>query len=63
MCGISGFLNRDPAQPAGRDLIARMTEVIAHRGPDGSGLHVDGPVALGTGGSRSSTCPPPAPSR
>ena len=47
MCGISGFLNRDPAQPADRDLIARMTEVIAHRGPDGSGLHVDGPVALG----------------
>ena len=47
MCGISGFLNRDPAQPADRDLVARMTSVIAHRGPDGSGLHVDGPVALG----------------
>ncbi|HEX9604923.1 MAG TPA: asparagine synthetase B, partial [Myxococcales bacterium] len=47
MCGISGFLNRDPAQPADRDLVARMTDVIAHRGPDGSGLHVDGPVALG----------------
>ncbi|TMB04204.1 MAG: hypothetical protein E6J64_13090 [Deltaproteobacteria bacterium] len=47
MCGISGFLNRDPAQPADRDLVVRMTEVIAHRGPDGSGLHVDGPVALG----------------
>jgi asparagine synthase (glutamine-hydrolysing) len=24
-----------------------MTEVIAHRGPDGSGTHVDGPVGLG----------------
>src|SRR5438309_9983761 len=47
MCGISGFLNRDSAQPADRDLVARMTSVIAHRGPDGSGLHVQGPVALG----------------
>ena len=24
-----------------------MTDAIAHRGPDGSGTHVDGPVGLG----------------
>jgi asparagine synthase (glutamine-hydrolysing) len=47
MCGISGFLNRDPARPADGELLARMTDVIAHRGPDGSGIHLDGPVALG----------------
>jgi len=47
MCGISGFLNRDPARPADGELLARMTDVIAHRGPDGSGVHLDGPVALG----------------
>ena len=47
MCGISGFLNRDAQRPADRELLGRMTDVIAHRGPDGSGLHVDGPLALG----------------
>ena len=47
MCGISGFLNRDPARPADEALLRRMTEVIAHRGPDGSGVFVEGPVALG----------------
>ena len=47
MCGISGFLNRDFARPADRELLGRMTSVIAHRGPDGSGLFTDGPVALG----------------
>jgi asparagine synthase (glutamine-hydrolysing) len=45
MCGISGFVNRHrPADPA---LLRRMTDVIAHRGPDGSGSYIDGPVALG----------------
>ena len=46
MCGIAGFVNRD-GRPADRDLLGRMTEVIAHRGPDGSGLFTDGAVALG----------------
>ncbi|MFL5369514.1 MAG: asparagine synthase (glutamine-hydrolyzing), partial [Myxococcales bacterium] len=40
-------LNRDPLRPADGELLARMTDVIAHRGPDGSGVHLDGPVALG----------------
>ena len=47
MCGISGFLNRDRQRPADEELLRRMTDVIAHRGPDGSGLFVQGPVALG----------------
>ncbi len=47
MCGISGFINRDPARPADRELLQRMTDVIAHRGPDGSGLYTVGPVGLG----------------
>ena len=47
MCGISGFLNRDPAHPADGELLARMTDVIAHRGPDGSGVHIEGPLAFG----------------
>ena len=47
MCGISGFLNRDKDRPADEALLRRMTGVIAHRGPDGSGHFVNGPAALG----------------
>jgi asparagine synthase (glutamine-hydrolysing) len=47
MCGISGFVNRDTQRPADEALLRRMTGVIAHRGPDGDGHFVDGPVALG----------------
>ncbi|WP_169977072.1 asparagine synthase (glutamine-hydrolyzing) [Tautonia rosea] len=46
MCGIAGFLNRD-GDAADRSLIDRMTAPITHRGPDGSGAFVEGPVALG----------------
>jgi len=46
MCGIAGFLNTD-GTPADARLVQRMTEVIAHRGPDASGFHVQGEVALG----------------
>lgn len=46
MCGIAGFVNGSagPADPA---VLARMTGTLAHRGPDGHGYHLDGPVALG----------------
>ena len=46
MCGLSGFvsLDRRPADPA---IVRRMTETLAHRGPDDAGYHVEGPVALG----------------
>ena len=47
MCGISGFVNRDRERPADEALLKRMTDVIAHRGPDGSGAFVKGAVALG----------------
>jgi asparagine synthase (glutamine-hydrolysing) len=48
MCGIAGF-SRDPTRPAETDgmIVRRMLEPIAHRGPDGQGIHVAGPVALG----------------
>lgn len=32
--------------PASAEVLERMTEAIAHRGPDGSGLHVDGSAGL-----------------
>jgi asparagine synthase (glutamine-hydrolysing) len=46
MCGIAGLLNLDGA-PVDRALIARMTDAIAHRGPDGEGQYIDGPAGLG----------------
>jgi asparagine synthase (glutamine-hydrolysing) len=47
MCGIVGKLNFDSTQPIDARLIRRMTNVIAHRGPDGEGDYVSGPVGLG----------------
>jgi len=46
MCGIAGVcnLNGDPV-PVG--LLQRMTDAIAHRGPDGEGHYTDGAVGLG----------------
>lgn len=46
MCGIAGFVNREGVA-ADRGIAERMTATLAHRGPDGSGIHVSGPVALG----------------
>ncbi|HSB62444.1 MAG TPA: asparagine synthase (glutamine-hydrolyzing), partial [Vicinamibacteria bacterium] len=45
MCGICGVLSR--GGPARREHVAAMTAALAHRGPDGEGLHLDGPAALG----------------
>lgn len=46
MCGITGFVNRDPARPADGAVLRRMNDAIRHRGPDDEGFHLDGPVAL-----------------
>lgn len=44
MCGIAGFIS--PARADGAAL-APMLARIAHRGPDGQGMFVEGPAALG----------------
>lgn len=46
MCGIAGIfnLNGEPASPV---VLRRMTDAIAHRGPDGEGFYSDGFIALG----------------
>jgi asparagine synthase (glutamine-hydrolysing) len=46
MCGICGMLRLNGG-PASADVVAKMAATLRHRGPDGSGLHVDGPVGLG----------------
>ena len=47
MCGIAGQLFLDGAQAVDLSFIRRMTDTIAHRGPDGEGQHVRGPIGLG----------------
>ncbi|GMW07337.1 MAG: asparagine synthetase B [Nevskiales bacterium] len=47
MCGIAGFLNADRLAPVDSAVLGRMTDVVRHRGPDGEGQFIDGPVGLG----------------
>ncbi len=47
MCGISGVVLDDPLARVDEDVLARMTDTLAHRGPDDRTLHVDGPAGLG----------------
>jgi asparagine synthase (glutamine-hydrolysing) len=46
MCGIAGIFEFTAAAPSS-DLLADMTRLLAHRGPDGSGQMVLDNVALG----------------
>jgi asparagine synthase (glutamine-hydrolysing) len=46
MCGIAGEFRFDGVAPA-RARLEKMVAKLARRGPDGEGLHLDGPVALG----------------
>ena len=47
MCGICGIYNTDSGEPVSPELIDSMRQLIAHRGPDDSGVYLDGPVGLG----------------
>jgi asparagine synthase (glutamine-hydrolysing) len=50
MCGIAGLLSFDPGRsPVSEELVTRMRETLAHRGPDGAATWVspDGRVGLG----------------
>ncbi len=48
MCGIAGvFHYRDPGRSVDRAELERITRALAHRGPDGEGFYVAGPVGLG----------------
>jgi asparagine synthase (glutamine-hydrolysing) len=46
MCGIAGILKFDPRERVEEHRLVRMREALSHRGPDGEGLMVDGPVGL-----------------
>lgn len=46
MCGIAGIfnLNGEPVSPV---ILRKMTDAIAHRGPDGEGFYTDSFIGLG----------------
>jgi asparagine synthase (glutamine-hydrolysing) len=46
MCGLAGEIRLDGGT-ATRGGVQAMIDTIVHRGPDGEGVHHDGPVALG----------------
>jgi asparagine synthase (glutamine-hydrolysing) len=47
MCGIAGTFELEPGSVPDETLVGRMTDALAHRGPDDAGLFVDAPVVLG----------------
>src|ERR1051325_2721063 len=48
MCGINGIaVSSRSGRSLAADLVARMRDVIMHRGPDDVGIFVDGKVGLG----------------
>lgn len=46
MCGITGLINLN-GEPVSPVILKKMTDIIAHRGPDGEGQWVDGNVGIG----------------
>lgn len=48
MCGIAGFISFQGQNPdQARERVEKMTDILAHRGPDESGIYVDEHAALG----------------
>jgi len=47
MCGLCGFALNDASVEPSRELLARMTDTLEHRGPDDRTLFVEGQIALG----------------
>src|SRR6266545_766461 len=47
MCGIAGIVSLNLREPVEESRLKWMRDVLRHRGPDGEGLFVDGPVGLG----------------
>ena len=47
MCGIAGILHFNTDRAVDSSAIRRMTDAVAHRGPDGEGFHVCKNLAFG----------------
>ena len=46
MCGIAGIFNLN-GEPVSQVILRKMTDAIAHRGPDGEGFYIDSFIGLG----------------
>src|SRR5881275_3008382 len=46
MCGICGSYDFSHGRAPDRDILERMNQALVHRGPDGGGIHLDGPAGL-----------------
>ncbi len=44
MCGFTGWFDKNPEK---KEVLERMTDQLIQRGPDGSGIYLDGPVGFG----------------
>ena len=51
MCGIAGIWRFDNRRVASAELV-RFTDTLAHRGPDGRGIHIDEEANIGLGHRR-----------
>jgi asparagine synthase (glutamine-hydrolysing) len=47
MCGITGILSLDPAEPVNTELLRNMTKILDHRGPDAANTIKVGPIGFG----------------
>jgi asparagine synthase (glutamine-hydrolysing) len=47
MCGITGWLSWSRRMEEQHDILQRMTDTMAQRGPDAEGIWSDGPIGLG----------------
>ena len=47
MCGIAGLIDPSSSEADARAHLQRMLDLIAHRGPDGAGLHTAPGLAIG----------------
>ncbi|WOE73786.1 XrtA/PEP-CTERM system amidotransferase [Alterisphingorhabdus coralli] len=47
MCGIAGLFYPETPKPVDPGRVQRMSDALAHRGPDGSGVWVDRGIGLG----------------
>ena len=46
MCGICGKYNYATTEPVEKEELKKMNDLLAHRGPDDDGFHVDGNLGL-----------------
>ena len=46
MCGIAGLINLD-GKSIDPNILKAMTDAVAHRGPDGEGQWIAGPIGIG----------------